>query len=169
MSKIVGMLDLRMVAFRTVHRIAAIGFLVLFAAFLGFVASFSEHPPLLATAWRMSIATDDGFHIFRLFLTITSVVAFLLRGRGTLIGYASVVILAVTPICWLALELFHRFGGGQDGEFWAYFAQPSMYPWLLASWLADYALTLSIACLGLWMATLPRSSRQILRPREAEI
>ena len=57
----------------------------------------------------------------------------------------------------------------EDTPFWAYFAQPSMYPWLLASWLADYALTLSIACLGLWMATLPRSSRQILRPREAEI
>lgn len=155
-----------MAVFKAVHRIAAIGGVAFFAAFLGFIASFSNHPPLLSTAWKMSIATDDGFHIIRLFLIIVSVTAFILRGRGTLIGYAFVMILAATPICWLALELFYRFDGGQGGEYWAYFVQPSMYPWLLAPWLADYALTLSIGCLGLWMATLPRSSRQILRQRE---
>jgi len=158
-----------MVVFKAVHRIAAVGAVAFFVAFLGFIASFSDHPPLLATAWKMSIATNDGFHIFRLFLIIASVIAFVLRGRGGLISYAFIVILAATPICWLILELFHRFGGGQDGEFWAYFAQPSMYSWLLAPWLADYALPLSIACLGLWAATPPRSPRQASLQRETGI
>ncbi|MGH7019060.1 MAG: hypothetical protein ACREEY_04235 [Brevundimonas sp.] len=158
-----------MVAFKTVHRLAAIGAGAFFVVFLGFIASFSDHPPLLATAWKMSIATDDGFHVFRLILIVTSVLAFILRGRGAAVFYAFVAILVVAPVCWLVLELLHRFGGGQDGEYWAYFAQPSMYPWLLAPWLADYALTLSIACLGLWMATLPRSAKQALVQHESGI
>jgi len=162
------MLAKQMAAFKTINRIAAIGAAASCAAFLGLIAVFSDQPPLLATAWKMGIATDDGFHIVRLFLVITSILAFIFRGRVAAIDYGLAVILVAAPICWLALELLYRFGGDEDGEYWAYFAQPTMYRWLLAPWLADYALTFSIACLGLWMATLPRS-RQILRQRETAI
>ncbi|WP_313003024.1 hypothetical protein [Brevundimonas sp.] len=102
-----------MAAFKTINRIAAIGAAASCAAFLGLIAVFSDQPPLLATAWKMGIATDDGFHIVRLFLVITSILAFIFRGRVAAIDYGLAVILVAAPICWLALELLYRFGGGR--------------------------------------------------------
>jgi|GEM_PF-4445914 len=158
-----------MVDFKTVHRLAAIGAVAFLAIYLGLIAVFLDQPPLLTTAWRTAIATEDGFHVVRLLIIIISILAFMMRDRSSALGFVFLVLLVVVPVGWVVWDILYRARGVENGEYWRYFLEPTMFRWLVAPWLADYSFTLVIACLGLWMVTLPRSSRQILGKPETGI
>ncbi|WP_339932482.1 hypothetical protein [uncultured Brevundimonas sp.] len=127
------------------------------AAYVVFVALMSGRPPLWVAVWEMIIHGGGSAWIAWGLILATGIAAFFLRGRAAGSDRTLMAILIVEPVGWITGDILYRAQSVENAEYWSYFADPTMFRWLLAPWFSGYSLALSFACLGLWAATLPTS------------
>ncbi len=138
-----------------VHRLSMIGILAFLVAYAVLVWLLSPRGGFLTEIWMLPTALGRFYGAWAAILTIT-LISFVVRSSNQAAITLSMTALVSFPLIWIAWDILSMAHSLPYYEYWGYFREMALFRWLLAPSFAGYALTLAIACVGLWVTTKPR-------------